>query len=307
MAEFDSKRPVPQTSVLTFKTRLMQSTEATDYSLRDGMESLAVQEEDKVALTLMRQDEEDAKGKEGMDTTSGTNEDRAEVKEKDGDNGEDGMVEEEHGEERKEEDGTVVERDTEQEEEEWEIACSDEEIEDPKNWIPPPAEIKRLYGILAKGEALELNWIPLPRRPPTPQHTPSPETDDDSEEEREREREERARKVPTPTEFDFDDDQSSVTPKNTYINRRRTPGSSARGTVRREARLDKVLSDMKRHRKIEEHILRTGRDLFKSENGKAAGGGEGQALSPNSQREREKERERDSDPSTIFSPRQRRY
>lgn len=78
-------------------------------------------------------------------------------------------------------------------------------------------------------------------------------------------------------------------------------GSSARSSVKREARLDKVLSDMKRHRKIEEHIMRTGRDLFKSEKKVE------EALSPNSQKEREKERERDSNPNTIFSPRQRRY
>lgn len=78
-------------------------------------------------------------------------------------------------------------------------------------------------------------------------------------------------------------------------------GSSARSSVKREARLDKVLSDMKRHRKIEEHIMRTGRDLFKSDKKLE------EALSPNSQKEREKERERDSNPNTIFSPRQRRY
>ncbi|KAJ8414161.1 hypothetical protein AAFF_G00050310 [Aldrovandia affinis] len=295
---------------LTLKTRLMQSAEATDSSTRDGMESLGVQEEDMVEAT--RQDEEEDGRKERMDETAETNEEKVEDQEKDGENDEAVMEEEEEGEERKEEDRREVDGEMEQEEGEWEIACSDEEIEDPKSWTPPPAEIKRLYELLAKGEGLELNWIPLPRRPPTPQHTPSPERDDDSEEEREREREERAHKAPTPTEFDFDEEQM-VTPKNTYINRRRTPGSSARSTVRREARLDKVLSDMKRHRKIEEHILRTGRDLFKSENGRAAGGGGGgggvggQALSPNSQREREKERERDSDPSTIFSPRQRRY
>lgn len=79
------------------------------------------------------------------------------------------------------------------------------------------------------------------------------------------------------------------------------PGSSARSSIKREARLDKVLSDMKRHRKIEEHIMRTGRDLFKSEKKLE------EALSPNSQKQREKERERDSNPNTIFSPRQRRY
>lgn len=84
------------------------------------------------------------------------------------------------------------------------------------------------------------------------------------------------------------------------------PGSSARSTVKREARLDKVLSDMKRHRKIEEQILRTGRDLFKSDKPRPVPVAE-QPLSPNSKREREKEKERDSDPSTVFSPRQRRY
>lgn len=57
---------------------------------------------------------------------------------------------------------------------------------------------------------------------------------------------------------------------------------------------------MKRHRKIEEQIMRTGRDLFKSEKKLE------EPLTPNSQ-EREKVRERDSNPNTIFSPRQRRY
>ncbi|XP_077359389.1 PAXIP1-associated glutamate-rich protein 1 isoform X2 [Festucalex cinctus] len=185
---------------------------------------------------------------------------------------------------------------------EWELAYSDEEMEDPKNWMPLPAEIKRLYELLAKGEMLELNFEPLPRRPPTPERPVSPEREDEEDEAEERERKERERKPPSPTEFDFDEEQQlQATPKNSFINRRRTPGSSARSSVKREARLDKVLSDMKRHRKIEEHIMRTGRDLFKSEKKLEA------ALSPNSQKERDKERERDSNPNTIFSPRQRRY
>ncbi|XP_060950844.1 PAXIP1-associated glutamate-rich protein 1 [Limanda limanda] len=186
-------------------------------------------------------------------------------------------------------------------EDEWELAYSDEEMEDTKNWMPPPDEIKRLYELLAKGEMLELNFLPLPRRPPTPERTESPEIDEEDEAVKGREREEREHRPLTPTEFDFDEEQMKATPKNAFINRRRTPGSSARSSVKREARLDKVLSDMKRHRKIEEHIMRTGRDLFKSEKKKE------EALSPNSQKEREKERERDSNPNTIFSPRQRRY
>lgn len=135
---------------------------------------------------------------------------------------------------------------------EWELAYSDEELEDPKNWMPPPAEIKRLYELLAKGEMLELNFVPLPRRPPTPERTPSPDRDDEEEAAKERERQERDRKSvslllsliiflrtlvctlyltivffsrpPTPTEFDFDEEQMLSTPKNSFINRRRTPG-----------------------------------------------------------------------------------
>lgn len=137
----------------------------------------------------------------------------------------------------------------------WEIPYSDEEMEDPKNWMPPPAEIKRLYELLAKGEMLELNYVPLPRRPPTPERTPSPERDEEEEAAKERERLEKERKSvssfttlnlfrvlslcqqvseiqmffffrpPTPTEFDFDDELA--TPKNSFINRRRTPGKSS--------------------------------------------------------------------------------
>lgn len=76
----------------------------------------------------------------------------------------------------------------------WEVAYSDEEMEDAKNWMPPPAEIKRLYELLAKGDMLEMNFVPLPRRPPTPERTPSPERDDEGEAAREREREEREHK-----------------------------------------------------------------------------------------------------------------
>lgn len=77
---------------------------------------------------------------------------------------------------------------------EWELPYSDEEIEDPKTWMPPPAEIKRLYELLAKGEMLELEFVPLPRRPPTPERTPSPDRDEEEEAAKEREREEKEHK-----------------------------------------------------------------------------------------------------------------
>nr|XP_020478979.1 PAXIP1-associated glutamate-rich protein 1 isoform X2 [Monopterus albus] len=273
--------------------------EATDSSLREGIEALGVKDTEKAAAGKQ---EEGNTEQQDTEMPAATEEEDTTVKdEKSGD------ADAAEGEEQKDERQANTELDGKEgkqaaeEDDEWELAYSDEEMEDPKNWMPPPVEIKRLYELLAKGEMLEMNFVPLPRRPPTPERTPSPERDDEEEAAKERERKERERKPPTPTEFDFDEEQMQSTPKNAFINRRRTPGSSARSSVKREARLDKVLSDMKRHRKIEEQIMRTGRDLFKSDKKLE------EALSPNSQKEREKERERDSNPSTIFSPRQRRY
>lgn len=272
--------------------------EATDSALREGIEGLGVKDAEKPAAAS---EEKGNAEQQDVEMTAATEEDAASKDDKDVDT--DAVDGEAHQDEPPGETGTDGEggKPAAEVESEWEIPYSDEEMEDPKNWMPPPAEIKRLYELLAKGEMLELDFVPLPRRPPTPERTPSPERDDEEEAAKEREREERDRKPPSPTEFDFDEEQMQATPRNSFINRRRTPGSSARSSVKREARLDKVLSDMKRHRKIEEHIMRTGRDLFKNEKKLE------EALSPNSQKEREKERERDSNPNTIFSPRQRRY
>uniref|UniRef100_A0A1A7XI26 PAXIP1 associated glutamate-rich protein 1 n=1 Tax=Iconisemion striatum TaxID=60296 RepID=A0A1A7XI26_9TELE len=274
-------------------------TEVTDSSLREGVEALGVKDLEKPAVD---QEEDGLEEQQDSEMTAVTEEKDTATKDEIDENTEvveGGKQEDEpqgdtggDAEEGKQAGGA---------DDEWELPYSDEEMEDPKNWMPAPPEIKRLYEILAKGEMLELNFVPLPRRPPTPERTPSPERDEEEEAAKERERLEREHKPPSPTEFDFDEEQLHSTPKNSFINRRRTPGSSARSSVKREARLDKVLSDMKRHRKIEEHIRRTGRDLFKTEKKVE------EALSPNSQKEREKERERDSNPDTIFSPRQRRY
>lgn len=142
--------------------------------------------------------------------------------------------------------------------EDWCVPCSDEEVELPADgqaWRPPPSEIQRLYELLAAHGTLELQAEILPRRPPTPEAQSEEERSDEEPEAKEEEEE----KPHMPTEFDFDDEP--MTPKDSLIDRRRTPGSSAR-SQKREARLDKVLSDMKRHKKLEEQILRTGRDVF---------------------------------------------
>uniref|UniRef100_A0A8B9Q037 PAXIP1 associated glutamate rich protein 1 n=1 Tax=Apteryx owenii TaxID=8824 RepID=A0A8B9Q037_APTOW len=146
---------------------------------------------------------------------------------------------------------------------EWRVPCSDEELEGADGWMPPPEEIRRLYELIAEKGTLELRAEPLPRRAPTPEPDSEEERRSDGQPESEEEEEE---KPPVPTEFDFDDEP--VTPKSSLIDRRRTPGASSR-SQKREARLDKVLSDMKRHKKLEEQILRTGRDLFELEGAEA--------------------------------------
>uniref|UniRef100_A0A8C5WI17 PAXIP1 associated glutamate rich protein 1 n=1 Tax=Leptobrachium leishanense TaxID=445787 RepID=A0A8C5WI17_9ANUR len=145
----------------------------------------------------------------------------------------------------------------EDEDEDWCVPCSDEELEDTEGWHPAHDEIRRLYELIASEGTLPLQVEMLLRRLPTPDPEPSEDESDQEQEEEEEEEEEDTPQVPT--EFDFDDEPTM--PKNSLIDRRRTPGSSGR-SQKREARLDKVLSDMKRHKKLEEQILKTGRDLF---------------------------------------------
>ncbi|KAM8962126.1 PAXIP1-associated glutamate-rich protein 1 [Pelodytes ibericus] len=203
---------------------MQEVSEDGEEKVTAGMESLAVKEGEGDGEETEEEDKEEAQKEDG-----GKEDEVAE--------------EEEQPEEEDEED------------EDWCIPCSDDELEETEGWIPPTDEIKRLYQLLASEGTLPLQVDMLLRRPPTPEPDPS---DDGSDQEQEREEEEE--ETPQiPTEFDFDDEPS--TPRNSLIDRRRTPGSCGR-SQKREARLDKVLSDMKRHKKIEEQILKTGRDLF---------------------------------------------
>lgn len=157
------------------------------------------------------------------------------------------------------------EEEEEAEEEEWGVECSDEELnlgggmEGGEAWLPPPEEVLRLYECIARVGVLPLSAPPRPRRAPTPERPPRNNEEEggggDGQRHSEEEEEE---KPPLPTEFDFEDEPTA--PRSALLERRRTPGSAARR--RREARLDKVLWDMQRHRRLEEQILRTGRDLF---------------------------------------------
>ncbi|XP_028560045.2 PAXIP1-associated glutamate-rich protein 1 [Podarcis muralis] len=156
-----------------------------------------------------------------------------------------------------ERDGEQLAKGDESAEEDWCVPCSDEELESPDSWMPPPEEIRRLYELIAAQGTLEIQAEILPRRNPTPE--PDSEDEDKSDGQLENQEEEEEEKPHVPTEFDFDDEPAS--PKSSLINRRRTPGTSAK-SQKREARMDKVLSDMKRHKVLEEQIMKTGRDLF---------------------------------------------
>lgn len=205
---------------------MQDASEDGEEKVTSGMESLAVKEGED-------EEEEDEETPEADEAP----------KEEEGEKGD-----EEEGDERRPEED-------EEEDDDWCIQCSDDDLEETDGWTPAPEEIKRLYQLIASERTLPLQVDLLLRRPPTPEPDSLEEESDPEQEEEEEEDETPA----VPTEFDFDDEP--ITPKNSLIDRRRTPGSTGR-SQKREARLDKVLSDMKRHKKIEEQILKTGRDLF---------------------------------------------
>lgn len=204
---------------------MQDASEDGEEKVTSGMESLAVKEGE--------EEEEDEETPEADEAP----------KEEEGEKGD-----EEEGDERRPEED-------EEEDDDWCIQCSDDDLEETDGWTPAPEEIKRLYQLIASERTLPLQVDLLLRRPPTPEPDSLEEESDPEQEEEEEEDVTPA----VPTEFDFDDEP--ITPKNSLIDRRRTPGSTGR-SQKREARLDKVLSDMKRHKKIEEQILKTGRDLF---------------------------------------------
>ncbi|XP_064593741.1 PAXIP1-associated glutamate-rich protein 1 isoform X2 [Zonotrichia leucophrys gambelii] len=154
------------------------------------------------------------------------------------------------------------EAEDEDEDEEWAVPWSEEEEQEEgaEGWTPRPQEILELFEGIARAGTLPLRNVPFPRRQPTPEPPALPEDGGDAPGSPGHENEEE--KPPPPTEFDFDDEPAPPNPA--LIDRRRTPGPPSRGQ-KREARLDKVLQDMKRHKKLEEQILRTGRDLFPPE------------------------------------------
>ncbi|XP_075925802.1 PAXIP1-associated glutamate-rich protein 1 [Petromyzon marinus] len=140
----------------------------------------------------------------------------------------------------------------------WWMGSSDDEEIKPgcPDWMPSPEQIRTLFECIAKEGSLPLKMTHLPRRPPTPE----PQCPDEPEEEGRTEQPDGQKsetldgKCDTPSEFDFNEE---LTPKKTndkkLFSPRRTPGSGGR-IPKREARLDKVLSDMLRHKRMDQQL-----------------------------------------------------
>ncbi|XP_063962804.1 uncharacterized protein LOC129255052 [Lytechinus pictus] len=149
----------------------------------------------------------------------------------------------------------------------WDISASDEEEDDGESqtdglekkkrkivkrgyWEPPIDVIVDLYKKLDKDGILELSWKCPGRRPPS--------EEGDKEEEKEQledVQDEEAMEISQeedPTEFDFDMDVELDSSVQKMTPRRNIGGGQAQGSgKKRVARMDKVLNDIFRHRKID--------------------------------------------------------
>ncbi|XP_064631355.1 PAXIP1-associated glutamate-rich protein 1-like [Lineus longissimus] len=127
----------------------------------------------------------------------------------------------------------------EEEERDWCVPCSDEEIEgdNKKMWEPDPEQIIELYTKLCEDKVIDLRWKNPGRRPPesNQEKTPVEETMETTQEE---DKEEEV------TEFDFD----TIEPEPT-ITPRRTPGNVKTPRTHRVARMDKILDDIFKQKK----------------------------------------------------------
>ena len=140
-----------------------------------------------------------------------------------------------------------------EEEDDWYAACSDEEKYNPAKrdngtWEPDPKDIVELLSKVARGDATHLQWRCPGRRSPTPERDEEAMDAKDNTEEESKE-EERVEE----TKFDFDEDFGE-SEKPLAITPRRTPGGPAKTpkSNRRVASLDKIMNDIRRHKKIDD-------------------------------------------------------
>ncbi|KFM80295.1 PAXIP1-associated protein 1, partial [Stegodyphus mimosarum] len=128
------------------------------------------------------------------------------------------------------------------------VSCSDDELGSSKefasSWEPSPEEIISMYEMLESKGVLDFEWQCPGRRSPSINSIKSDLmekgsiSDDDS------------NKQVEPNEFDFKDEFSVEQPSPKISQRRRV--SHVSSAQKRVARLDKVMYDIQRHRKLDE-------------------------------------------------------
>lgn len=126
-------------------------------------------------------------------------------------------------------------------------SCSDDEIvstwKEKGTWEPTPEEIINMYDMLESKGVLEFEWQCPGRRSPSVSSIKSDLIDKNTLSD------EDVTKLSEPNEFDFND-EFGLDPSPKITSRRR--GSQATCAQKRVARLDKVMYDIQRHRKLDE-------------------------------------------------------
>uniref|UniRef100_T1INR3 PAXIP1-associated glutamate-rich protein 1 n=1 Tax=Strigamia maritima TaxID=126957 RepID=T1INR3_STRMM len=150
-----------------------------------------------------------------------------------------------------EKDQICIQKDADEEEEDWSVSCSDDEkYNNTSNkskvmWEPKPEEIVELYKVLSEKGILEIEWKCPGRRSPSPPPSNATLQDDSGDENQMDEQ----KNVAESTEFEFDDDMAPTT----ALKPRRSLGhAKLRGSgQKRTASLQNVVSEIIRHRKLE--------------------------------------------------------
>ncbi|KAJ9589613.1 hypothetical protein L9F63_017198 [Diploptera punctata] len=127
--------------------------------------------------------------------------------------------------------------------EDWNIPCSDDEnygAQGKDMWEPSVTDILNLYEQVDKEGVLELEWQCPGRRVPSPAQDEFYQEDEASLESKPEEK----------SDFDFMDEMSS--PKFTFAQRRTGEGGPKGSAKKKTTSLDGILSNIRRHRKLEE-------------------------------------------------------
>ncbi|XP_002730463.1 PAXIP1-associated glutamate-rich protein 1A-like [Saccoglossus kowalevskii] len=144
----------------------------------------------------------------------------------------------------------------------FEVLCSDSEedkekadkCKDRRTWEPPPSVIVALYEKLDKVGTLELDWVCPKRKLPDDEEEKHDDVEAAQNSDEGRDEQEVNAQTEEPTEFDdFDELNADMDNTSLHVTPRRTPGSGGQGSSRKKvARMDRVITDMIRHKKMDD-------------------------------------------------------